>query len=156
MRQERDPARVVLPDGSIFPNPGAIDFADAQVNKDTGTISLRAVMPNGEPKLLPGMFVRVEVTIGERPDTILVPQKAVVKVPTGYVAWVVRPDGTAERRDLVVGEWYGDEWIVEKGLAAGEAVVVAGIQNLQPGIAVRAAPASAAPPATGAAPASQG
>ncbi len=147
-------ARVLLPDGSEFPNPGSIDFTDAQVNPDTGTLSIRAVMPNAEPKLLPGMFVRVEVTIGERPNTILVPQQAVVKVPTGHVVWVVRDDGTVERRDLVVGEWFGDQWIVEKGVVAGEKIVVTNIQKLQPGIPVRAvaAGASAAPSAPPAAP----
>ncbi|HEY9199176.1 MAG TPA: efflux RND transporter periplasmic adaptor subunit, partial [Gammaproteobacteria bacterium] len=98
--------RFILPDGSEYGQAGRIDFADAQVNRDTGTITLRAVLPNrGDPPLLPGLFVRVEMTAGRRPDTILVPQQAVVKVPTGHVAFVVTRDSRIERRDLVVGEW---------------------------------------------------
>jgi membrane fusion protein (multidrug efflux system) len=103
------------------------------------------------------MFVRVEFISAKRPDTVLIPQKAVVKTPTGHVAWVVSKDGRAERRDLVVGAWLGSDWIVEKGLGGGEQVVVEGYQKLQPGAPVKAmpwvaAPAGAPPPA-GAAPA---
>jgi membrane fusion protein (multidrug efflux system) len=145
-------ARFILPDGSEYKQAGRIDFADAQVNRDTGTISLRAVLPNrGDPPLLPGMFVRVELTAGQRPNTVLVPQKAVVKVPTGHVAFVLNKENKVERRDLVVGEWVKEDWIVEKGLSAGETVVVEGVQKIQPGMMVRATPyqpggAAAEPP----------
>jgi membrane fusion protein, multidrug efflux system len=130
-------ARFLLSDGSEYQQAGKIDFADAQVNRDTGTITLRAVLPNSRPPLLPGMFVRVELTAGQRPNAILIPQKAVVKMPNGHVAWVVGPDNKVERRDLVVGEWAGVDWIVEKGLAAGEQVIVEGVQRAQPGMTVR-------------------
>jgi membrane fusion protein (multidrug efflux system) len=146
--QQGESVRFVLPDGSHYQQAGRIDFSDAQVNRDTGTINLRAVLPNrGEPRLLPGMFVRVEMTAGQRPGTILVPQQAVMKVPTGHVAFVVTTENKVERRDLVVGEWIGDDWIVEKGLAAGDRVVVEGVQKVQPGATVRPAPYGAAPAA---------
>jgi membrane fusion protein (multidrug efflux system) len=146
--QRGDSVRFVLPDGSPYQQAGRIDFSDAQVNRDTGTITLRAVLPNrGDPALLPGMFVRVELTAGQRPATILVPQQAVVKVPTGHVAYVVTADDKVERRDLVVGEWIGDDWIVEKGLAAGDRVIVEGVQKAQPGATVKAVPYAAAVPA---------
>ncbi len=154
--QHGDSVRFVLPDGTAFQQAGRIDFSDAQVNRDTGTITLRAVLPNrGEPRLLPGMFVRVEMTAGQRPGTILVPQQAVVKVPTGHVAFVVTVDNKVERRDLVVGEWIKDDWIVEKGLAAGDRVIVEGVQKAQPGATVKPVPYGAAAPAAqpGAAPA---
>lgn len=151
-------ARIVLPDGTELKDIGRIDFADTQVNPQTGTITLRAVLPNPGRQLLPGMMVTVLLNVGERPDAILIPQQAVVKMPNGQIAWVVNAEGKAERRDLVLGEWYGADWIVEKGLSAGERVVVEGLQRLQPGIAVRvaAAPAGASAPAPapgGAAPA---
>jgi membrane fusion protein (multidrug efflux system) len=136
--------RFILPDGSDLTNTGKIDFTDAQVNKDTGTITQRAVLANPKRQLLPGMFVRVDLRVGERPNAILVPQKAVVKMPNAHIAWVVGPDNKIERRDLVVGEWASDDWIVEKGLAAGDRVVVDGIQRVQPGMTVDPAPAPAA------------
>ena len=142
-------ARFVLPDGTDYQQAGRIHFADAQVNRDTGTITLRAVLPNGKPALQPGMFVRVHLTAGVRPNTLLIPQKAVVKMPNGHVAWVVGADNKVERRDLVVGEWVGEDWIIEKGLKAGEQVIVEGVQRAQPGMTVRPVPAGAAPATPG-------
>jgi membrane fusion protein (multidrug efflux system) len=148
-------ARFVLPDGSELTDVGRIDFTAAEVNKDTGTITQRAVIGNSKRQLLPGMFVNVDLKVGERPNAVIIPQKAVVKVPNGHIAWVVGPDNKVERRDLVVGEWSGDDWIIEKGIAAGDRVVVDGVQRVQPGMVVApgavgaasARPAAAAPDA---------
>ena len=82
-------ARIFLPDGSEYDRTGKLDFAESQVNPGTGTLALRVVMPNPGQKLLPGMVVRVVYTSGTRPNTILIPQKAVTKTPTGHIAWVV-------------------------------------------------------------------
>jgi membrane fusion protein (multidrug efflux system) len=130
--------RVVLPDGSDYKQGGRIDFADAQVNPDTGTITLRAVLPNPDRTLLPGMFVRVELNVGTRPDAILLPQRAVVKAPTGHMVWIVNKESKVERRDVVVGPWYRADWVIDKGLGAGELVIVDGVQKVQPGLSVRA------------------
>jgi membrane fusion protein (multidrug efflux system) len=138
-------ARVFLPDGTEYDKLGQLDFTDSRVDPNTGTISLRAVMPNPGQSLLPGMFVRVEFISAKRPDTILIPQQAVIKTPTGHVAWVVSQDGRAMRRDLVVGQWLRDDWIIEKGLGAGETVVVDGHQRLQPGAPVKPVPWTAQP-----------
>ena len=147
-------ARFVLPDGSELSDIGRIDFSDAQVNRETGTITQRAVLANPRRQLLPGMFVRVELKVGERPNAILIPQRAVVKMPNGHVAWVVGPDNKVERRDLVVAGWNGDDWIVDKGLLPGDRVIVDGVQRVQPGMTVRpVAPPAAAPAAAPAAPA---
>jgi membrane fusion protein (multidrug efflux system) len=147
-------ARFVLPDGSELTDIGRIDFTAAEVNRDTGTITQRAVIGNPKQQLLPGMFVNVELKVGERPNAVIVPQKAVIKVPNGHLAWVVGPDNKVERRDLVVGEWSGDDWIIEKGIAAGERVIVDGVQRVQPGLVVAPVDAAAAPrpAATSAAP----
>ncbi len=133
--------RMILPDGSEFSQAGRIDVADAQINRETGTITLRAVLPNrGYPNLLPGMFVHVRMTAGQRPGAIVVPQRAVMKTPAGHAVFVVTEDNKAERRDLVVGEWINDGWIIEKGLAAGDKVIVDGIQKAQPGGPVKPTP----------------
>lgn len=132
--------KVFLPDGVEYPAGGRIDFSDQQVNPDTGTITTRGVLPNPKRELLPGMFVRVLVSVGQRPNTVLVPKRAVIQTPTGHTVWVVTRDNKIERRDLVVGAWYGDDWIVEKGLAAGESVVVDGTQKVAPGATVRPTP----------------
>lgn len=133
-------ARIYLPDGSEFERTGKLDFTDSQVNPSTGTITLRVVMPNPGQKLLPGMYVRVVYTSGIRPNTVLIPQKAVTKTPTGHVAWIVAEGNKAARRDLVVGAWHGSDWIIEAGLGAGETVVVEGIQRLQQDMPVVPAP----------------
>lgn len=146
-------ARFLLPDGSELTGVGRIDFTDAQVNRETGTITQRAVIGNAKRVLLPGMFVNVELKVGERPDAVLVPQKAVVKMPNGHVAWVVGPDNKVERRDLVVGDWVGDDWIVEKGLRAGERVIVDGVQRAQGGLVVAPVEAGAPKPPAPAVPA---
>ncbi len=144
-------ARFILPDGSDLADVGKLDFSDAQVNRETGTITQRAVLANPHHQLLPGMFVKVDLKVGDRPDAILIPQRAVVKVPNGHVAWVVGPDDKVERRDLVVGEWIKDDWVVEKGLQKGDRVIVDGIQRVQPGMTVK--PVAAPPgPAVGAPP----
>jgi membrane fusion protein, multidrug efflux system len=161
--QTGDQARFVLPDGSEYTQAGRIDFADPQINRETGTVMLRAVLPNtAEPQLAPGMYVKVEMTAEQRPNAVLIPQRAVVKMPNGQIAWVVTADNKAERRDLVLGDWYKDHWVVEKGLSAGDRIIVEGVQRVQPGMTVQPvayvapaarpakAPASTAPAATGA------
>ena len=132
-----DTARFLLPDGSEYQQAGRIDFADTQINRDTGTVTLRAVLPNGKPRLQPGMFIRVQLTAGDRANTVLIPQRAVLKVPNGHVAYVVNAQNKVERRDLVVGEWINDDWVIDKGLIAGDMVVVDGVQRVQPGMTVR-------------------
>jgi membrane fusion protein (multidrug efflux system) len=142
----RGEVRVLLPDGSLYAEAGKVDFAERQVNADTGTITLRALLPNPRSELLPGMFVRAELDVGVRPGAILLPQKAVIKTPVGHSVWVV-VDGQVQRRDLVMGQWLGDRWIVERGLGADEVVVVDGARALSPGAAVKIVPAGLAAPA---------
>lgn len=138
----RGQVEVILPDDSLYNQPAQVDFADRLIDPNTGSITIRAVAANPNAILLPGMFVRAVLNVGEREDTILIPQEAVIKVPTGHIAWVV-VEGKAERRDLVMGEWFGDRWIVEKGIGAGEQVIVQGHQRLTPGREVMPAPVAA-------------
>jgi len=151
--EARGEVRVLLPDGSLYTEAGRVDFTERVVNPDTGTITLRAVVPNPRRELLPGMFVRAELNVGVRAGAILLPQRAVIKTPVGHSVWVVA-DGKAQRRDLVMGEWFGQRWLVEKGLGAGEQVVLDGTQGLVSGAPVAILPpppaAPSAAPATSA------
>lgn len=135
----RGQVTVFLGDGQPYPMPGRVDFTAAQVTPDTGTITLRAVIENPHRDLLPGMFVRLELALGERPGAIAVPQQAVIKSATGHFTWVV-VDGKAQRRDLLVGPWIGNDWLIEKGLGGGETVVVDGGAALTPGAPVAPSP----------------
>lgn len=146
-------ARIFLPDGSEFDRTGQLDFTDSQVNPGTGTLTLRAVMKNPRQQLLPGMYVRVLYTLASRPNTVLIPQMAVSKTPTGHIAWVVGQDNKVQRRDLVVGAWHGPDWIIDRGLGAGETVVVEGIQRLRQGAVVAPSPWTPPAVAAGSAPA---
>jgi membrane fusion protein (multidrug efflux system) len=127
---------VVLADGRIYPNSGRITFADASLSEATGTFLIRAEIENSDRQLRPGMFVRAILKGASRPAAILVPQRAVQQGAKGSFVWVVKDDGTAEFRPVVVGPWHGDNWFIEDGLQAGETVVVDGALKLRAGAPV--------------------
>jgi membrane fusion protein (multidrug efflux system) len=124
---------LVLADGSVYPQKGRIDYAAPTVDRQTGTLALRAVVPNPTNALKPGQFVRIRIQGVTRPNVILVPQRAVMQGPQGKFVYVVGPDNTAQARPIAVGEWYGEQWIVTQGLEAGDKVIVDGAIKLQPG-----------------------
>lgn len=138
--------RLKLADGTDYPLPGRLEFADIDVAEDTGTVTLRARFPNPDRQLLPGMYVRAIVGQGVREQAILVPQAAVERTPRGLAqVWVVGRDGKAHRRDLKTRRAIGERWLVDAGLAAGEQVIVDGTQGLVEGAPVKvAAPAEVA------------
>ena len=127
---------IVQPDGSLFPFTGKITFADPNYNAQTGTFLIRATVDNPKGVLRPNQYVRARLKGAVRPNAILVPQRAVQQGAKGHFAWVVNPQGKAELRPLVVGDWYGDSWFVSEGLVAGDRVVVDGGQRLSPGATV--------------------
>ena len=134
---------IVLADGSTFPETGRISFADASLSETTGTFLLRAELPNPkrgdrfDAQLRPGQFVRVRLKGADRPDAILVPQRAVQQGAKGDFVWVIDADGKAEFRPVTVGAWHGDDWFVDEGLKSGDRVVVDGALKLRAGAAVR-------------------
>lgn len=136
-----------MADGSIYPFPGRITFADAAFSQDTGTFLLRAELPNPKGELHPGQFVRVRVFGFTRPNSIVVPQRAVQQGPRGFFVWLVDKDNKAAQREVEAGEWLGDNWLVSSGLKDGDRVVVDGVMRLAPGVPVKAttAPAVAIP-----------
>ena len=110
-----------------------------RVNPGTGTTETRAELPNPGGRLKPGQFVRVQISGATRPDAILVPQKAVLEGPQGKFVYVVNAESKVEPRPVEVGEWRGDDWLIESGLKPGERVIVAGLLKIGPGAPVRVA-----------------
>lgn len=137
---------LILADGSSYPQQGRITFVDPVVNAQTGTYNIRAVVPNPDNQLSPGQFVRVQLKGAVRPNAIMVPQIAVMQGSSGKFVFVVGPDNTAQPKPVQLGDWYGDQWIVNSGLESGDRVVVDGAVRLQPGAPVQIRPAAAPAP----------
>ncbi|MGZ5155526.1 MAG: efflux RND transporter periplasmic adaptor subunit [Caldimonas sp.] len=155
--------RIVLEDGSEYPQPGKLLFSDLSVDPTSGQITLRAEVPNPSGVLLPGMYVRVRLEQAETPTGIVVPQQAVTRGSTGDSVMVVSADGKVTPRPVKVGTALGGDWVILEGLATGEMVMVDGFQKLRGNAPVKpvpwqpagSAPAGSAPGASGpAAPAS--
>ncbi|NKI34269.1 efflux RND transporter periplasmic adaptor subunit [Wenzhouxiangella sp. XN79A] len=132
--------RLTLADGTPHPDTGRISFADAQISERTGTLLLRAEVPNPDARLRPGQFVTVHLDGALRPDAIAVPQAAVQQGPRGPFVWVVDGGSKAERRPVRVGPWDGRAWIVHEGLFDGDRVIVEGVVGLSPGTPVQPRP----------------
>lgn len=139
---------IILPDGSSYGHPGTLDFAGAQVDPSTGTVDMRAVFSNPRHLLLPGMYVNVDVDLGTREGVFLVPQQALQRDSTGAYLLVVGPHGTERRVDVSAKASQGNDWIVTRGLASGEQVIVSGLQVARPGDRVQASAWAPARPAS--------
>jgi membrane fusion protein (multidrug efflux system) len=134
---------LVLEDGREYERPGALQFADVSVDPTTGSVALRALVPNPKVELLPGMFVRTRIDEGTKPDALLVPQRAVTRDQNGRpIALVVDKAGKVERRQLVTDRAVGSAWLVTQGIAPGEQVIVEGLQKVKPGTTVKPVPAT--------------
>ena len=133
--------KLFLEDGSEYPLAGTLQFRDVTVDPTTGSVILRVVFPNPNSVLLPGMFVRAVVREGIKEGAILIPQQAVSRDPKGDpVTLVVDPDGKVSQRTLTLDRAIGDRWLVASGLAAGDQVIVEGMQKARPGASVKAVP----------------
>lgn len=145
------PVTVILPDGSEYPVAGKLNPADIDVNPETGTITVRAVVPNPKGDLLPGLFVRARVGQGIVPDGILVPQVAVTRDPRGRASVLVaNARDELEKREITADSPVGQNWLVTAGLKPGDRVVVEGLNAAREGARARVVPAgSKAGPATG-------
>lgn len=136
------PVSIVLEDGSTYGHGGKLTFADVTVDPATGTFLLRVLVPNPEQLLLPGMYVRAVFSIGVRENGLLVPQQGIARDPKGQTtALVVGKDGKVEQRQVQVSRAIGDKWLVDGGLAAGDRVIVEGLQKVRPGMPVQASEA---------------
>ena len=129
--------KLLLQDGSEFAQTGTLEFSDVTVDETTGSITLRAVFPNPDHSLLPGMFVRARLEEGTNPAALLVPQQAVTRTPTGQAtAMVVGADNKVEARNLTTEQAIGDKWLVTEGLKDGDRVITTGVQRAKAGATV--------------------
>ena len=143
-----------LEDGSRYPHTGKLQFAGVSVNPGTGAVTLRAVVPNPDGLLMPGMYVRAVLETGINAQALLAPQQGVNRDTAGNASvLLVTASDKIERRKIAVETAVGNRWLVGSGLAAGDRVVVEGFQHIKPGDTVKptevapkpmAAPASAA------------
>lgn len=128
---------ITLPDNSVYPYKGIVDFAEPQVNPKTGTFSVRAEMPNPDRVLLPGQFTSVRALLDVRERATVVPQKSLIIEKGGAYVFVMRRDSTVERRFIELGPEFGNNVVVERGIIPGENLVTEGYHKLTPGIKVR-------------------
>ncbi len=140
--------RLQFDDGSEYAHDGRLEFTGVSVSESTGAVTLRAIFPNPEGRLLPGMYVRAQVSQGVDETALLVPQQAVSRDPRGEAtALVVGADDKVEQRKLKVSEAGGNQWRVSAGLKPGDRVIVQGLLNLRPGATVKATPVDSVAPA---------
>ncbi|WP_018079073.1 efflux RND transporter periplasmic adaptor subunit [Thiobacillus denitrificans] len=139
------PVKLVLEDGSLYGAEGKLAFSEVTVDQATGSVTLRAVFPNPKGELLPGMYVRARLTQGVNRDAVLVPHAAVSRTPRGEAqVMVVNGEAKVEARSVKAEQSVGDKWVVTGGLAAGDRVIVEGLQKVKPGAPVQAQEAAAA------------
>lgn len=127
---------LTLADGAVYPFPGIYDYTRKDVSSTTGTLVLVVMFPNPDRSLKPGQFARVEANVGPVRPRVVVPQQSVSQAQGLSSVWVVRPDSTASYRRVETGGTYGPWWCIDKGVAEGEWVVVAGQQKLRDGAKV--------------------
>lgn len=138
---EANKVKILLEDGTEYPQAGRLQFRDVSVDPTTASVILRIVVPNPDGILLPGMFVRAVIEEGVDAQAILIPQQALARDLKGNpTALVVDGDGKAQQRLLTTNRAIGDKWLVSTGLAPGDRIVVEGMQKVRPGMAVRAVP----------------
>jgi membrane fusion protein, multidrug efflux system len=146
------PVKIILGDGRTYQHDGKLQFADVTVDPTTGDFLLRAIVPNPDGLLLPGMYVRAVLDEGVLPQGVLAPQQGVTHDPKGNAtAMVVNRDGKVEARVVKASRTVGNQWLIDDGLAAGDRVIVEGLQRVQPGMAVKAVESSGNDIAEGAA-----
>lgn len=143
---------IILADGTTYSQPGLLDFSSLVVDSKTGTVSLRAVVPNPKRQLLPGMFVKLRVTQRYIDHAFLLPQATVLRDSSGAYVLVVAADGKVKQSRVITQSMTQTDWIVTGDLAEGDQVIISGLQKVRPGgmaVAIPASPSnSEKPPVT--------
>jgi len=145
-RQNKTTVQIVLPNGSAYKQLGTLDFSDSAVNATTGAVNLRALVPNAGHKLLPGLYVTLNIDLGRQSGVFLIPQEALQRDTVGAFLLVVGADGKVLRKDVSAENSDGNDWIVTSGLTAGDQVVVSGLQSIHAGGTAKSSPWQPAPP----------
>jgi membrane fusion protein (multidrug efflux system) len=125
-------AEVLFGDGSVYPLKGEVDFTDSLIDKNTGTVSARAIVPNPEQNLLPGQFVRVRVSGMTRPDSMTIPERALAQGPKGNMVFVVDEAGIARARPVDTEFTVKGRWVIRTGIKVGDRVIVDGLIRVRP------------------------
>jgi membrane fusion protein (multidrug efflux system) len=120
-----------------YPHIGKVSFVDPTFSRETGTFLIKAELPNPDSLLRPGMFVKAVLQGSERPNALIVPQRAVQQTSNGHVLWLVNSEGEAEKRPVIVGTWVEKDWVIKNGLKPGEKVITDGFMRLAPGMPVK-------------------
>jgi membrane fusion protein, multidrug efflux system len=129
------PVKLIMENGKPYPQEGSLQFSEVNVDPTTGSVTLRAVFPNPDGLLLPGMYVNAVLSQGTKPNAILVPQKAVTRNGKGEaVALILNKDNVVEARVLKTDYTLGADWVIGSGLQAGDRVIVEGVQKVKPGV----------------------
>lgn len=137
-RKKKDiPVDIILSDGSTHPHPGKVDFIDNRADPKANTVNMRAVVPNPEETLLPGVYVQARLFLCDVSDAPLIPEKAIAEDQTGTYVYVVGKESKVEKRQVKAGFLYNHKKIIWKGLRAGDLVITEGLQRIRPGMVVR-------------------
>lgn len=140
--EDQAQVNLTLDDGSVYPLAGTLKFSEVSVDQGTGSVTLRAVFPNPDRALLPGMFVHAQLKEGVKERAMIVPQQAVTRDSRGVATvWVVKPDGRLEHRDLSTVRTVGNGWLIDGGLEPGEKIITEGLQRVNAESVVKATPA---------------
>jgi membrane fusion protein (multidrug efflux system) len=142
---------LVLDDATVYPQKGRAVLVDREIDAKTGTMTIRGFFPNPRHILRPGQYAKVRAALEVKPAALLVPQRAVMELQGGYRVAVAGPDDKADIRAIQPGERVGELWVVEKGLKAGERVIVTGLQFVRAGTALKITTEPSPAPATSAA-----
>ena len=132
--------RLTFMDGTVYPQEGVLDLLEPSLRTETSSRQIRVTFPNPQRTLLPGQFVKVRFTGDTKTDAVLIPQRAVLQGPQGPFVYVVNREEKVEIRDVAASDWKGDQWLIDRGLHAGDRVVVNGLMKIGPGAPVKAVP----------------
>jgi membrane fusion protein (multidrug efflux system) len=132
--------RITLPDGSPYAKPGMVDFSASTVNPVTGSVDLRALVPNPKYRLLPGTYVTLKANLGKQHGVFLIPQQAVQRDTSGAYVMIVGQDGKVARHNVTTSDMRNGNWVITGGLKAGDQVVVSGVQKVKEGAPAKAIP----------------
>ena len=146
-KREKMPLELVLADGSVYPRKGEMAFADRQIDVRTGTIRVATIFPNPNNMLRPGQFARIRAEIEVKKGALVIPQRAVSELQGKYLVAVVGPESKVSIKPVKPGARFGQLWVIDQGLQAGEKVVAEGTQKVREGMVVSPKPFGAEAPA---------
>lgn len=138
LKAERIPnLKLILSDGSVFKYPGYVNFINREVDPQTGSLLVQSTFPNPDKLLKPGQYAKVVVKMREVKDALLVPQRCVMELQGQHSVYVVSDSNKVESKQVIAGERIGDMWLINKGLEAGENVVIDALQKVRSGLTVK-------------------